>query len=804
MGAPAIRASRSDPAWYLTKVLVVSGGRRDTATTYGKRRSESAQSARPMSSALHRPLAIKVTLTGHVQGVGFRPFVYRLASQYGITGQVQNRMGDVEVVACGDYAVLQKFCEDVVNRAPPLSKITATERQWVPDTRFDSFAIIASKAAALPQVSVPPDYFMCDECRAELRDPGDRRFQYPFINCTQCGPRYTLMQSLPYDRPNTSMSDFPMCADCQAEYSNPLDRRFHAEPIACDACGPQLSFVTRNHSSADDPMAAAICMLQSGGTIAVKGIGGYHLICDALNYSAVGLLRHRKQRPDKPLAVMFPVFGSDGCDRIRRYAQVSDVDAVLLSQAMRPIVLLQKNRVSALAANIAPGLAEIGVFLPYSPLHQLLLDKFGGPLVATSGNISGEPVITDNEQAQRHLAPLVDGFLHHDRRIVRPADDSVFRNIAERPRPLRLGRGATPYELDLPWSQARPTLAVGAQMKTAIALSWQRRSVMSPHIGEMDSPRSLDVFEQLVDDLQALYQVKIERIVCDAHPGYTTSRWAHQQENLTIETVWHHHAHASALAAEFQLHKPALVFTWDGVGLGEDGDLWGGEALYGRAGRWQRVGSLRRFRLPGGDQAGRQPWRSAAALAWQSGRSWPACPDADGLAKSAWQARLNCPTSTAAGRLFDAAAAFILGLHKVSFEAAGPMQLEALCRSRREPIPLPVGKDADSVWRIDWAPLLDTLLDDRRDPSERAEMFHSSLAHALLAQARVIRGETDVQQVGLCGGVFQNRVLTEHVIDLLSSEGFEVLLPTRLPCNDAALCIGQAAEVAARDRLRRR
>jgi hydrogenase maturation protein HypF len=754
-----------------------------------------------MSIALHRPQAIKVTLSGHVQGVGFRPFVYRLASHYGITGQVQNRMGDVEVVACGDYAVLQQFCDDVVECAPPLSRITATQRQWLPDALFDSFNIVASAATASPQVAVPPDYFMCDECRAELQDPGDRRYHYPFINCTQCGPRYTLIQSLPYDRPNTSMSEFPMCPDCQAEYTNPHDRRFHAEPIACAACGPQLSFVADDASLPDDPMAAAVRMLQAGKTIAVKGIGGYHLICDALNPAAVARLRDRKRRPDKPLAVMFPVGGADGCDEIRRYAQVSDVDASLIAGPMRPIVLLRNSGVATLAANIAPGLEDVGVFLPYSPLHQLLLDAIGQPLVATSGNISGEPVLTDNEQARQHLAPLVDGFLHHDRRIVRPADDSVFRNVAGQPRPLRLGRGAAPFEFDLPWQQACPTLAVGGQMKSTIALAWQQRVVMSPHIGEMDSPRSLAVFEQLVEDLQALYRVRIERIVCDAHPGYTTHRWSHQQENVAVETVWHHHAHASALAAEFRLRDPALVFTWDGVGLGEDGDLWGGEALLGRAGCWRRVGSLRRFRLPGGDKAGRQPWRSAAALAWACDQSWPACPDADGLANTAWRRGINCPSSTAAGRLFDAAAAFILGVHNVSFEAAGPMQLEALCRSRRDPISLPV-ENADGIWRIDWAPLLDLLLDDHRDSRERAEIFHSSLAHAVHTQAQIIRDETDVEQVGLCGGVFQNRALSEQVIELLRADGFQVFLPTRLPCNDAALCIGQAAEIAAREMTR--
>ena len=755
-----------------------------------------------MSTALHRPQAIKVTLSGHVQGVGFRPFVYRLANHYGITGQVQNRLGDVEVVACGDPAVLRQFCKDIVNRAPPLSSVSATQREWLPAALFDSFNIIASTAAASPQISVPPDYFMCDDCRAELNDPADRRYQYPFINCTQCGPRYTLIESLPYDRPNTSMSEFPLCPDCQAEYSNPYDRRFHAEPIACANCGPQLSFVTSNNLPADDAIAAAIRMLQQGKTVAVKGIGGYHLVCDALNPLAVARLRDRKQRPDKPLAVMFPVCGADGCDEIRRHAEVSAVDATLLAKPMRPIVLLRKCGQATLAANIAPGLAEIGVFLPYSPLHQLLLDAIGRPLVATSGNISGEPVLTDTEQAQRRLAPLADGFLHHNRRIVRPADDSVFRNLAGQPRPLRLGRGATPCEFDLLGKLACPTLAVGGHMKSTIALGWNQRVIVSPHIGEMDSPRSLAVFEQLVADLQALYRVTIERIVCDAHPGYTTHRWSRRQQNLAIETVWHHHAHASALATEFQLRDPALVFTWDGVGLGEDGDLWGGEALVGRTGYWQRVGSLRRFRLPGGEQAGRQPWRSAAALAWEGARPWSACPDTGGLARSAWQAGLNCPASSAAGRLFDAAAAIVLGVHNVSFEAAGPMQLEALCRSRRDPVRLPVNKAPDDVWRIDWAPLLDLLMDERRDSRERAEIFHSSLAHALHAQARIICDETDVQQVGLCGGVFQNRVLTEQVIDLLRRDGLQVFLPARLPCNDAALCVGQAAEAAARDQLR--
>ena len=733
-----------------------------------------------------------------MQGVGFRPFVYRLAGEYGITGQVQNRLGDVEVIACGEHDVLQRFCGDVVDRAPPLSRVTRTQQQWLADVSYVDFNIVASTAGTTAQIFVPPDYFMCDDCRRELSDAGDRRHGYPFINCTQCGPRYTLIEALPYDRPNTSMADFPLCADCAAEYNNPHDRRFHAEPLACPACGPTLSFLGAQRAASGTALDNAIAELRDGKTVAVKGVGGYHLMCDALSTTAVALLRQRKQRPDKPLAVMFPVSGADGCDRLRRYALLDEVETSLITGPMRPIVLLQKQGSTDLAENIAPDLAEIGAFLPYSPLHQLLLDSLDRPLVATSGNISGEPVLIDNHNAQESLGAVADSFLHHNRRIVRPADDSVFRQVSGRMRPLRLGRGATPLEFELPWPQPRPVLAVGGQMKGSIALSWDKRIVVSPHIGEMDSPRSLHVFERLAEDLQSLYKVRAECIVCDAHPGYTTHRWAHQQQDLAVETVWHHHAHASALTAEHGLRSTSLVFTWDGIGLGEDGTLWGGDALLGRGGSWRRVSRLRPFRLPGGVRAGREPWRSAAALLWETGRSWRDSTDAEQLAKAAWQADLNCPTTTAAGRLFDAAAAIILGLNEVSFEAAGPMQLEALCQRRRDPVSLPLAKCEDGLWQSDWEPLLELLQDQSLSTMTRAEVLHASLAQSIVSQARVIRDESGITEVGLCGGVFQNRVLSEQVIALLREDNFTVFMPERLPCNDAALCVGQAAELAAR------
>jgi hydrogenase maturation protein HypF len=743
--------------------------------------------------------SVRITLAGHVQGVGFRPFVYRLASKHGVVGRVQNRLGEVDIVASGPAEVLRRFEADLVAKAPPLSRPVITGVELVESRRDAGFLIAASSSDADARVFVPPDYFMCDDCRRELQDPDDRRYRYPFINCTQCGPRYTLIESLPYDRHNTSMAAFPLCEDCEREYLDPGNRRFHAEPVACPACGPQVSYEAAESEetlAANAALDAAIAALRNGRIVAVKGIGGYHLMCDASSIAAVAELRRRKQRPDKPLAVMFPIAGRDGLDAVRHHATLSDVEMELLASAVRPIVLVSKRPGSTLADNVAPALQEIGAFLPYSPLHQLLLESFGGPLVATSGNISGEPVLTANDEAAHRLDAVADAFLHHDRPIVRPADDPVYRRIGGRMRPLRLGRGCAPLELTLPWRQPSPLLAVGGHMKGALALSWDDRVVISPHIGEMDSPRSLAVFEQVAADLQALYGVEAERIACDAHSGYTTHKWARRQA-LPVETVWHHEAHASAVAAEFSRPGQWLMFAWDGVGLGEDGTLWGGEALLGSAGDWRRVCSLRPFRLPGGERAGREPWRSAAALHWECGRDWPDCPDEHGLAEFAWQRQLNSPLTTAAGRLFDAAAAIICGQTHTSFEAQGPMQLESLARTPRHPVYLSLMRGKNGVLTSDWEPLLDVISDMERSSRERSEIFHASLAQLIVQQACRVSYENDIHQVGLCGGVFQNRLLAELAIEGLKRRGFDVFLPEQLPSNDAALCYGQAAHLAA-------
>ena len=744
--------------------------------------------------------ARRLWLGGRVQGVGFRPFVYRLAGELGIAGWVRNRAGRVEIHAEAAGDAVARFARELIARAPPLAQPALLDDLPADCEDRRGFEIRASEADAAPHIHVPPDYYACDDCLRELADPRDRRHRYPFINCTQCGPRYTLITRLPYDRPNTTMAGFALCPDCEHEYRNPGDRRFHAEPVACPACGPRLRFAAARGTCIDDSesaLQATVAALRAGRIVAVKGVGGYHLMCDAANDAAVARLRAAKPRPHKPLAVMFPRRGADGLDAVRAAVAPGPAEAALLIDPMRPIVLCAKREPETLSAGIAPSLSEIGAMLPYSPLHQLLLDDFGAPLVATSANVSGEPVLTDEHDITARLAPVAEAALHHDRPIERPADDAVYRVIAGRPRPLRLGRGSAPLELDLPFRLAAPLLAVGGHMKNTVALAWEDRVVVSPHIGDLGSKRSQLVFEQVIADLQALYQVEARSVVHDAHPGYASSRYA-SRCGLPALAVLHHHAHASALAGEFPAVDAWLVFAWDGVGLGDDGSLWGGEALAGRAGAWQRAGRLRPFFLPGGEKAGREPWRSAAALCWQTGTDWPGAPADAAPAREAWRRRLNCPQTSAAGRLFDAAAALLGLVSHASFEGQGPMQLEAASRGTGAGPRLPVARDGNGLWEIDWAPLLPYLLIDNLPRGERAHGFHASLADALLDQAVKIRHERGVTAVGLSGGVFQNRLLSELAATRLRAEGFAVYLGERIPANDAGLSYGQIIEAAAR------
>jgi hydrogenase maturation protein HypF len=742
---------------------------------------------------------------GRVQGVGFRPFVYRLAHVQGLTGWVRNCGGEVEIHAEGPTERLQLFGEALLSHAPPAAGPRLLELRAAPLEGGAQFEILPSAAAEKLKVHVPLDLFTCDECVTELADCTARRYRYPFINCTQCGPRYTLIRAMPYDRPNTTLDRFALCPRCAEEYADPHDRRFHAQPLACPACGPMLYWRAPASSIGGNApaLAAALSALRDGQIVAVRSVGGYHLLCDAANEHAVARLRARKGRPTKPLAVMVPWLGLDGLDYARSVARLTPLEASALRDTVRPIVLAPRTTRSALAPSIAPGSSAIGLMLPYSPLYHLLLADFGTALVATSGNVSGEPVLAAPEEAEARLAHVADGFLHHDRAIVRPADDPVVRVIGGAIRPLRLGRGTAPLELALPRPMAVPTLAVGAYSKTTVALAWADRAVVSPHIGDLGSPRGREVFAQVVHDLQQLYGVRARRIAHDAHPGFPSTRWA-RESGLPTHPVWHHEAHAAAVAGEHPSDAPLLCFTWDGLGLGPDGTLWGGEALLGRPGAWRRFASWRPFRLPGGERAAREPWRAALALSWEIGSSWP---EGDGLfdplLRLAWDRALNTPMTSSVGRLFDAAAALLGVCRYASHEGEAGMCLERLCEEGAvsatpvDAIVLPLARDAAGIWRSDWAPLLPVLQDARIEPAARARQFHASLARALCAQALAARRETGVNRAGLCGGVFQNRTLSEQARGLLTEEGFEVLMPRELPVNDAAISFGQLIETIA-------
>jgi hydrogenase maturation protein HypF len=740
-----------------------------------------------------------------VQSVGFRPFIYKLAIEHGLSGWVQNRVGMVCIRVQGEKAVLDAFTADIFANKPALAKPVLESERDIVAGAITGFVILDSQASGEANISVPVDITLCDACLREMNDSADRRYRYPFINCTQCGPRYTLIQAMPYDRQNTTMAGFRMCQACELEYLDPADRRFHAEPVACPECGPSLRFCADSNeiSGNESALQATIAALAAGDIIAIKGIGGYHLVCDAADDAAVNKLRERKPRPHKPLAVMLPDVHDP--EVLSRYVQIDGDELEFLLQPTRPLLLVGKSASSILSEYIAPGLGEVGVMFPYSPLHHLLLQDYGKPLVATSANISGDPVLTDNAEVQASLAHIADAFLHHDRPIERPADDPVYRTIYKTPRPIRLGRGIAPLELSLPFELPQPVLAVGAHMKNTVALAWKDRVIVSPHIGEMGKLRSMTVFEQSIEDLQRLYSVHAECLLCDAHPGYATSRWAAEvahARDMQVLRVLHHHAHASASFSEMDTHGEVMVFTWDGVGYGGDGSLWGGELFVGRPGQWYRAASVRPFHLPGGDKAGREPWRSAAALLWETGRDLLSSRPGVELLHQAWQKRINSPATTSVGRLFDAAASLAGVRSEASYEGQGPMELEALCDNvdiNTRCIELPhrniqAGPGDQTMIETDWEPLLTMLMDESLSRQQRAGRFHRSMAQVVLEQASMVRDATDIDTVGFSGGVFQNRVLTETVIVLLEQAGFRVCLPKMIPVNDAGISFGQIME----------
>ena len=735
-------------------------------------------------------ICFQIILNGFVQGVGFRPFVFRLANDLSIKGSVCNNMGQLTIIAEANRQALELFCERLITLAPVNSKPvieSICERSIV---YYDSFSIKQSHELSESDIHILPDLPTCDQCLKEMFDKDNRRYLYPFINCTQCGPRNSIINSLPYDRKNTSMQSFKLCGDCEKEYLFPTDRRFHAEPIACASCGPVLNFIDETHNITDNKLALEACIevLKQGKIIAVKGISGYHLVCDATSADAINKLRNKKKRPDKPFAVVMQQ------SQLDEYVEATEQEIDLLQQSSRPIVLIKGRDACEFPSVLAPGFNRIGVMLPNNPLQHLICHFFKKPLLATSANISGEPIITDNDDATNRLKKICDGFLHHDREIVRPADDPVMSHNNSNKQILRTGRGLAPTEFTLPFSLEKPVLAVGGHIKNTIALAWNNRMVISAHNGDLSSLRSYQTFQQSINDMQQLYRIKAESIICDVHPDYASTRWA-DESDLSVTKVFHHHAHASSLALEYPHISNWLIFTWDGTGLGVDGSLWGGETFLGRPGHWKRVASFKSFRLPGGDQTSRQPWRVAASLCWHSAIDIDVNNPLFEQLKILWSKKINCPESSAAGRLFSAAASLLDLLDDESFEGHGPMLLEALAEtSQANPISLPITLDKNDIMRIDWQPLIIMLQDKTLTKAHRARCFHETLADCISRICLSYNEQYNDLVVGLSGGVFQNQLLVRLIRQRLDKHRIVLKIPTSIPVNDGGLSVGQIIE----------
>ncbi|WJW76394.1 carbamoyltransferase HypF [Thiohalobacter sp. IOR34] len=763
-----------------------------------------------------------IRVRGTVQGVGFRPRVWQLATDCGLDGRVWNDAAGVRIEAWGTPPALQCFVDRLRAEAPPLARIEALERQPLaapPPGR--GFHIVASRGGEV-RTAIAADAATCPECLRELRDPADRRYRYPFINCTHCGPRLSIVRALPYDRANTSMAGFALCPACAAEYRDPADRRFHAQPNACPDCGPRLWLEDADGRRADAPLAAAVQCIRDGGILAVKGIGGIHLACDAGNEAVVRRLRERKRRPHKPLALMAP-----DLDAVRRYARVSAAEARLLADPAAPIVLLEAHPDTGLAVSLAPGQPTLGFMLPYTPLHHLLLESLERPIVLTSGNRSGQPQCIDNDQARDCLRGIADAWLLHDRDILNRLDDSVLRVMAGRPRLLRRARGLAPRPLDLPagFAGVPPLLAMGGELKNCFCLIREGQAILSQHMGDLEDAATLADYRQGLDLYRRLFEHRPQAIVVDGHPDYLSRRLGQElarTQGLPLETVPHHHAHlAASLAAEAVApgSGPVLGVILDGLGMGEDGTLWGGEFLCGDYLQVRRLARFAPVPLPGGNRAMREPWRNTYAHLCQAlgrERLWR---DHAGLELLDFLAQqplaildrmvergLNSPPASSCGRLFDAVAA-ALGICReaVSYEGQAAVELEALAVPEFES-EAGAGygcecRHVNGLETLHWGPLWKALLGDLAAgvPAGRiAARFHQGLAACVAETAIDLCRREGLGQVALGGGVFQNRLLLEAVARRLEDAGLEVLIPSAVPLNDGGLALGQAAVAAAR------
>lgn len=743
---------------------------------------------------------LRILVRGTVQGVGFRPFVFREASRLGLAGWVGNSPHGVTIEAEGDPADVATLLRRLGETSPPNAIVATLETRRIAPLGAREFIIRPSEGAGARDADIVPDLATCAACLDELFDPADRRHRYPFLNCTRCGPRYSIIEDIPYDRARTSMHEFPMCAACRAEYEDPADRRFHAEPNACPACGPRLTLWDRTGApGARDHAAllAAADAIRQGRIVAVKGIGGFHLLADARDEACVLRLRRRKQRPDKPFAVMFPSLAE-----LHETCRLSGTEQALLTGPARPIVLLRRTG-GAIAAAVAPGNPWLGALLPYAPLHHLLLRELGFPVIATSGNASDEPIATDEQQAVARLGSIADGFLVHDRRIVRPVDDSVTRLICGREMVLRRSRGHAPAAIAV--AGLRPgILALGAHLKTTIALSGAGKVLLSQHVGDLATVAARSAHARIITDLARLHGVTPRIVARDLHPDYASSRAA-PAIGLPVVGVQHHLAHVVACMAEHGIRPPVLGVAWDGTGYGPDGTIWGGEFLLVTQTGWRRVARLHPFRLPGGEAAVREPRRSAlgmlhAAFGADALERTDLAPVASfsPAGRRVFQTMLaravNAPLTSSAGRLFDGLAALCGLRQRSSHEGQAACEFEwaadghaggrAYALALRE-------TDAAPGLELDWRPALAAMLADLRAGASAGEMsdaWHNGLAEGIVAVAR----RCGQRRVVLTGGCFQNARLTETVVPSLRAAGFQPVWHSRVPPNDGGIALGQA------------
>jgi hydrogenase maturation protein HypF len=746
----------------------------------------------------------KFIIEGIVQGVGFRPFIYQLATRFGLAGSVCNDSRGVTIEVEGAAGDLSRFVAAIHNEKPPLSVIDSVVIQILPTQKTAGFKILQSALDKTRRAQISPDTFVCDDCLHELFDAADRRYRYPFINCTNCGPRYTIVTGIPYDRALTTMADFPLCADCQAEYNDPASRRFHAQPNACPACGPQLQMLDAEGQAVavDDPVAEAIWRLKYGQILAIKGLGGYHLAVDAGNQKAVLELRRRKQRDEKPFALMARDLAA-----VRRLAYVGENEARLLQEVERPIVLLQKQPDLRLAAGIAPANRYHGVMLPYTPLHYLLLQNDFEALVMTSANLSDEPIAFEDGDACRRLAGVADGFLSHNRRIHTRTEDSIARVMADRPLLLRRSRGFVPRGIALPGDSC-PLLAVGAELKNTVCLTRGDRAFLSQHIGDLKNIEVYDSFRHTINHLKSLLEVHPERVAHDLHPDYYSTRYALEESGLPTVAVQHHHAHLASCLAEHGIEAPAIGVVFDGIGYGTDGHFWGGEFLVGDLHSCERAGHFRYQAMPGGDLATREPWRMALSYLQTAYAEIPAdspafkgIPSDDlRLVAQAASIGINAPLSSSCGRLFDAVAAMLGLRQRISYEGQAALELE-MCADPHAHQLLPYELvNEDGLIVFDPSSLVRCLFKKQQQgvaPATLAGQFHASLAAMTLEVCEELRLRTALNRVVLTGGVFQNCLLTEKTLQHLANSGFEVLTHSLVPPNDGGLALGQAI-VAAR------